>query len=36
MRDAVPLLDATLQEEKKTDESLTQLAESAVNVAAAA
>jgi ferritin-like metal-binding protein YciE len=36
MKDAVPLLDATLQEEKKTDESLTQLAESAVNVAAAA
>ena len=36
MKQAVPLLDATLREEKKTDESLTQLAESAVNVAAAA
>src|ERR1700710_989068 len=36
MKDAVKLLDATLQEEKKTDESLTELAESAVNVAAAA
>ena len=36
MRDAVPLLDATLQEEKKTDASLTTLAEAAVNLAAAA
>jgi len=36
MKDAVPLLDATLQEEKKTDESLTQLAEASVNLAAAA
>jgi ferritin-like metal-binding protein YciE len=36
MKDAVRLLDATLQEEKKTDETLTSLAEAAVNVAAAA
>ena len=36
MKDAVRLLDETLQEEKKTDESLTSLAESAVNLAAAA
>jgi ferritin-like metal-binding protein YciE len=36
MKDAVPLLDATLQEEKKTDSALTQLAEAAVNLAAAA
>jgi ferritin-like metal-binding protein YciE len=36
MKDAVRLLDATLQEEKKTDESLTSLAEAAVNLAAAA
>ena len=36
MKDAVPLLDATLQEEKKTDESLTSLAEASVNLAAAA
>ena len=36
MRDAVPLLDATLQEEKKTDESLTSLAEASVNLEAAA
>ena len=36
MKDAVRLLDQTLQEEKKTDETLTSLAEAAVNVAAAA
>src|SRR6267154_1236388 len=36
MKDAVQLLDQTLQEEKKTDESLTTLAEAAVNLAAAA
>jgi ferritin-like metal-binding protein YciE len=36
MKDAVRLLDQTLQEEKKTDESLTSLAEASVNVAAAA
>jgi ferritin-like metal-binding protein YciE len=36
MRDAVRLLDQTLQEEKKTDESLTSLAEASVNLAAAA
>ncbi|SHG75806.1 ferritin-like domain-containing protein [Bradyrhizobium erythrophlei] len=36
MKDAVRLLDATLQEEKKTDQSLTSLAEGAVNLAAAA
>jgi ferritin-like metal-binding protein YciE len=36
MKDAVRLLDQTLQEEKKTDESLTSLAEAAVNLAAAA
>jgi ferritin-like metal-binding protein YciE len=36
MKDAVRLLDETLQEEKKTDESLTSLAEAAVNMAAAA
>jgi ferritin-like metal-binding protein YciE len=36
IKDAVRLLDETLQEEKKTDESLTSLAESAVNLAAAA
>jgi ferritin-like metal-binding protein YciE len=36
MKDAVRLLDQTLQEEKKTDESLTTLAEAAVNLAAAA
>lgn len=34
MRDAVKLLDATLKEEKRTDESLTTLAETAVNAAA--
>ncbi len=31
LKDAVALLDQTLQEEKKTDEALTALAESAVN-----
>ena len=36
MKDAVRLLDQTLQEEKKTDETLTTLAEAAVNLAAAA
>src|SRR3954463_10358931 len=36
MKDAVRLLDETLQEEKKTDEALTSLAEAAVNMAAAA
>jgi ferritin-like metal-binding protein YciE len=37
MKDAVRLLDQTRQEEeKKTDESLTSLAEAAVNLAAAA
>ena len=36
LKDAVRLLDQTLQEEKKTDESLTSLAEAAVNIAAAA
>ena len=36
MKDAVRLLDQTLQEEKKTDEALTSLAEAAVNMAAAA
>lgn len=36
MKDAVQLLDETLQEEKKTDESLTSLAEAAINLAAAA
>jgi ferritin-like metal-binding protein YciE len=30
------LLDQTLQEEKKTDENLTSLAEAAINLAAAA
>lgn len=34
MRDAAKLLDQTLQQEKKTDESLTTLAEAAVNAAA--
>lgn len=33
-RDAVTLLDATLEEESDTDDALTKLAESAVNVAA--
>ena len=36
MKDAVPLLNETLQEERKTDEALTSLAEADVNVAAAA
>ena len=36
IKDAVRLLDETLQEEKKTDESLTSLAEATVNLAAAA
>jgi ferritin-like metal-binding protein YciE len=36
MQDAVRLLDETLQEEKKTDETLTSIAEAAVNLAAAA
>jgi ferritin-like metal-binding protein YciE len=36
MKDAVRLLDQTLQEEKKTDEALTSLAEGVVNLAAAA
>ena len=36
MKDAVKLLDATLNEEKKTDDSLSKLAVSAVNLAAAA
>ena len=36
MKDAVRLLDQTLQEERKTDESLTSLAEAAINLAAAA
>src|ERR1700730_12057757 len=36
MKDAVRLLDQTLQQEKKTDESLTTLAEAAINLAAAA
>jgi len=36
MKDAVRLLDQTLQEEKKTDESLSSLADAAVNLAAAA
>jgi ferritin-like metal-binding protein YciE len=31
LRDAVALLDETLEEEKKTDEALTELAEAAVN-----
>jgi ferritin-like metal-binding protein YciE len=33
-KDAVPLLDATLKEETMTDETLTKLAETAVNAAA--
>ena len=36
IKDAARLLDQTLQEERKTDESLTSLAEAAVNLAAAA
>ena len=35
LRDAAKLLDQTLQEEKKTDEALTRLAEAAVNAEAA-
>jgi len=36
MKDAVRLLDQTLQEEKKTDEALTSIGEASVNVSAAA
>ena len=36
MKDAARLLDQTLQQEKKTDETLTTLAEAEVNLAAAA
>ena len=36
MKDAARLLDETLQQEKKTDASLTTLAEAQVNLAAAA
>jgi ferritin-like metal-binding protein YciE len=36
VKDAVRLLDQTLQEEKKTDQSLTSLAEASVNLEAAA
>jgi ferritin-like metal-binding protein YciE len=36
LNEAVTLLEATLKEEKATDEALTQIAESAVNVAAEA
>jgi ferritin-like metal-binding protein YciE len=36
MRDAVRLLDETLQQEKQTDQALTSLADAAVNMAAAA
>jgi ferritin-like metal-binding protein YciE len=36
MKDVARLLDETLQEEKKTDQTLTSLAEAAVNLAAAA
>jgi ferritin-like metal-binding protein YciE len=36
MKDAVRLLDETLQQEKKTDQALTTLADAAVNIAAAA
>ena len=36
MKDAVRLLDETLQQEKKTDVALTTLADAAVNLAAAA
>ncbi len=36
IKDAVRLLDQTLQEEKKTDEALTSLAEASVNLEAAA
>jgi ferritin-like metal-binding protein YciE len=36
MKDAVRLLDETLQQEKKTDQALTSLADAEVNIAAAA
>jgi ferritin-like metal-binding protein YciE len=36
MKDAVRLLDETLQQEKKTDQALTSLADAEINVAAAA
>jgi len=36
MNEAVRLLDETLKQEKKTDETLTTIAESAVNIRAAA
>src|ERR1700760_4413134 len=36
MKEAVRLLDETLQQEKKTDQALTSLADAAVNMAAAA
>jgi ferritin-like metal-binding protein YciE len=36
MKDAAKLLDETLKQEKATDETLTTLAESAINLAAAA
>jgi ferritin-like metal-binding protein YciE len=36
MKDAVRLLDETLQQERKTDQALTSLADAAVNIAAAA
>jgi ferritin-like metal-binding protein YciE len=36
MKDAVRLLDQTLQEEKRTDEALTSIAEASVNLSAAA
>jgi ferritin-like metal-binding protein YciE len=35
MKDAVKLLDQTLAEEKKTDDTLTKLADTAVNAEAA-
>jgi ferritin-like metal-binding protein YciE len=35
MSDAVKLLDATLSEEKKTDDALTRIAGSAINAEAA-
>ena len=36
MKEAVQLLDETLKQEKKTDETLTTIAEFAVNIQAAA
>jgi ferritin-like metal-binding protein YciE len=36
MKDAARLLDETLQQERKTDQALTSLADAAVNIAAAA